>query len=44
LLAELPRVLLTACIERQVGSTRVLVGVSPGCVAVAAEEELWQIG
>src|SRR5262249_40127223 len=43
-LADLTRVLLPAFIQRQVGSTRVLVGVGPGCVAVPGEVEPWQIG
>src|SRR4051812_31691875 len=39
----LPRMLLTPFIQRQVASTRVLVRVGPGRVAVPGEIELWQV-
>ena len=41
--AQLPCMLLPPFIQRQVGSTRVLVGVGLGRVAVPGEIELWQV-
>src|SRR5262245_46843575 len=40
---QLPGMLLPPFIQRQVGSTRVLLGVGPGRVAVPGEIELWQV-
>jgi hypothetical protein len=42
-LAQLARMLLPTFIQRQIGSTRVLMGISPGRVAVSGEIEFWQI-
>ena len=42
-LAQLTRMLLPACIQRQVGSAGVLAGFGPGRVAVPGQEQSWQL-
>ena len=42
-LAQLASMFLSTFIQRQIGSTRVLMGISPGRVAVSGEIEFWQI-